>query len=114
MKMYKIMRVKTDGMLYPIGVNRYRSYNVGEWYDAEHIESRKYKTKKGFYGFEKPSSKRYKESLRRGEKRVWVECETEDCELYYHPMDGETWMIAQRMKILRALSERDVNKIMGG
>ena len=114
MKMYKIMRVRSDGMLYSIGVNRNKPYDIDEWYTAEHIVSRKYKTKKGFYGFEKPDNERYKTTLQRGDRRIWVECEVEDYEFYHHVMDGATWVIAQRMRMIRALSDRDVAKIISG
>ena len=112
MKMYKIMRTKSDGMLYSVSVNRHQPYNIDEWMTAEYHLTKKFNDKKGFYGFEKPNSMKYKENLQRGDHRVWVECEVEDWEIVYSTTDKINWVIAQRMKILRALSKSQVGKIL--
>ena len=112
MLMYKVMRVKSDGMLYSINVNRRKPYNIDEWVTAEYILTKHYHDKKGFYGFEKPDVTKYKYKLQRGERRVWVECEVSDYEIVYYAPDQVNWVIAQKMKIIRALSKNDIADIL--
>lgn len=112
MLMYKVMRYQTDGMLYSPNVSRGKPYSIDEWYDAECILTKHYIEEKGFHGYEKPCKTNYKQKLQRGEKRIWVECEVEDWKTKYYAPDGSTWVIAQRMKILRALSDDDIRDVL--
>ena len=112
MLMYKVMRYKSDGMLYSVNVARRKLYSIDEWYEAECILTKHYIEERGFHGYEKPDIPKYKQELQRGEKRIWVECEVSDCETKYNAHDKTTWVIAQRMKILRALSEDDIREIL--
>lgn len=51
--------------------------------------------------------------LSSGEERVWVECEVENWESYDRPeSQGGAWILAQRMKIIRELSNKEVENIM--
>lgn len=51
--------------------------------------------------------------LSSGEERVWVECEVENWESYDRPASqGGAWILAQRMKIIRELSNKEVENIM--
>ena len=51
--------------------------------------------------------------LANGEQRVWVECEVEDWTSYDRPeSQGGSWILAQRMKIVRELSDSDVREIL--
>ena len=112
MLMYKVMRTKSDGMLYSINVNRNKPYNIDEWVNAEYILTKHYRDKKGFYGFEKPDSLKYKEELHRGDRRVWVECEVVNYEMVYYAPDQVNWVIAQKMRIIRPLSQKDIDDIL--
>lgn len=112
MLMYKVMRIKSDGMLYSVNVNRNKPYNIDEWVNAEYILTKHYHDRKGFYGFEKPDSKKYKDKLHRGDRRIWVECEVADYEIVYNAHDQVNWVIAQKMKIIRALSKNEITDIL--
>lgn len=51
--------------------------------------------------------------LANGEQRVWVECEVEDYVTYNHPeSQGGTWVLAQKMKIVRELTTEEVRQIL--
>ena len=43
------------------------------------------------------------------EKRVWVECEGEDCEEYNRPeSQGGNWVLCQRLKLVRVLEKGEI------
>lgn len=51
--------------------------------------------------------------LANGEQRVWVECEVEDYATYNRPeSQGGTWILAQKMKVVRELSMNEVQQIL--
>lgn len=51
--------------------------------------------------------------LANGEQRVWVECEIEDWDTYNRPeSQGGSWILAQKMKIIRELTEIEVMNIL--
>lgn len=53
--------------------------------------------------------------LANGERRVWVECEVEDWNSYNRPeSQGGSWILAQQMKIVRELTENEVEQILKG
>ena len=63
----------------------------------------------------KAKTDEFKMRLANGEQRVWVECEVEDYDTYNRPeSQGGTWILAQRMKINRELTEDEVAAIIGG
>lgn len=52
--------------------------------------------------------------LASGEKRIWCEVEIEDYEFYERPLvQGGTWALAQKMKIIRTLTFEEVDVING-
>jgi hypothetical protein len=51
--------------------------------------------------------------LANGEQRVWVECEVEDWTSYNRPeSQGGSWILAQKMKIIKELTEMEVYEIL--
>lgn len=51
--------------------------------------------------------------LANGERRVWVECEVEDWTSYDRPeSQGGSWILAQRMKIIRELTESEIKDLL--
>lgn len=54
-----------------------------------------------------------RKKLANGEQRVWVECEVEDWTSYNRPeSQGGSWILAQKMKIIRELTEKEVGNIL--
>ena len=102
MKAYKLLRIKKDGKLYPLFINKTVSTPIGEWLQAECIPTVGFAVRCGFHCTFTPYAPHLKMKLASGEERVWVECEVEDWESYDRPeSQGGAWILAQRMKILR-------------
>lgn len=54
-----------------------------------------------------------RKKLANGEQRVWFECEVEDWASYNRPeSQGGSWILAQKMKIIRELTVEEVGNIL--
>ena len=104
MRAYKLLRIKKDGKLYPLFINKKNSAPIGEWLEAECYPTKGFAVRKGWHCCFKPIAPHLKMELASGEKRVWVECEVEDWESYDRPeSQGCAWILAQRMKLIKIL-----------
>lgn len=104
MKAYKLMRIKNDGNLYPLFINKTVATPIGEWLQAECHPTKGFAVRQGFHCCFQPNAPHLKRELANGEKRVWVECEVEDWERYDRPIQqGGAWVLAQRMKVIRVI-----------
>ena len=113
MKAYKLLRMKKDGKLYPLFINKTVSTPIGEWMEAECHPTKGFAVRKGYHCCFKPIAPHLKLTLANGEKRVWVECEVEDWEGYDRPISqGGAWVLAQKMKITKLLTLDEVDKII--
>lgn len=113
MKAYKLLRVKKDGKLYPLFINKTVSTPIGEWMEAECHPTNGFAVRKGWHCTIIPKAPHLAMKLANGEQRVWCEVEIEDYEFYERPqIQGGTWALAQNMKIIRKLSFEEVNKIL--
>ena len=112
MKAYKLLRIKKDGKLYPLFINKTVSTPIGVWLDAECHPTKGFAVRKGWHCCFSPIAPHLKTRLSNGEERVWIECEVEDWETYNRPeSQGGAWILAQRMKINRVLTFEEVDKI---
>ena len=108
-KAYKLLRKKKDGLLYPLFIHKQYSTPIGEWLQAECYPTKGFAVRKGYHCCFQPLAPHLKMKLSSGEERVWVECEVDDWESYDRPASqGGSWVLAQRMKIIRELSENEV------
>lgn len=113
MKAYKLVRKKKDGKLYPLFINKTVSTPIGEWLDAECHPTNGFAIRKGWHCCFRPFAPHLKETLSNGEQRVWVEVEVEDWISYKRPeKQGGSWILAQRMKIIKELSSEEVQHIL--
>jgi hypothetical protein len=104
MRAYKLLRIKKDGKLYPLFINKKNSTPIGEWLEAECCPTKGFAVRKGWHCCFKPVAPHLKMELASGERRVWVECEVEDWESYSRPeSQGGSWILAQRMKLIKIL-----------
>ena len=109
MKAYKLLRIKKDGNLYPLFINKTVSTPIGEWLEAECIPTSGFAVRCGFHCCFNCVAPHLKMKLANGEQRVWVECEVEDYVTYDRPeSQGSTWILAQRMKLIRILNDEEV------
>lgn len=85
MKAYKLMRLKKDGSLGSLFINRKATIPIGEWLEAECIPTDGFQIRKGWHCTFIPQAPHLKEKLANGEVRVWVEVDVEDYETYDRP-----------------------------
>lgn len=112
MKAYKLLRIKKDGKLYPLFINKTVSTPIGQWLQAKCIPTNGFAVRCGFHCAFIPWAPHLKMELASGEKRIWVECEVEDYTTYDRPKSqGSTWILAQRMKLVRVLDMNEVKML---
>ena len=100
MKAYKLVRKLKDGNLSPLFINKKSRIQIGIWLDAEEHPTKRFAVRKGWHCTLKPIAPHLSTN-----GRVWVEVEIEDTELYNRPeSQGGTWVLAQRMKVIRELN----------
>ena len=92
MTAYKLFRLRKDGTLGPLFINRRQRVPVGVWLDAEDHPTKGYKHRPGWHAMDAPHAKHLTER-----DRVWMEVELDDVESTV--MMGRTWYVAQRMRV---------------
>ena len=108
MKVYKLLRIK-DGKLYPLFINRKVETQIGVWMDAECYPTKGFAIRRGWHCCYQPLAPHLKTELASGEKRVWVECEGEDCEEYARSEKyGGNWVLANKLKLVRVLEKGEI------
>lgn len=113
MKAYKLLRVAKDGQLHPLFINRKEPTPFGVWLKAECYPTKGFAVRQGWHATFKPLAPHLSMQLASGEKRIWCEIEVEDWASYDRPeSQGGAWILAQRMKVNRVLSEDEVNQIL--
>ena len=104
MKAYKLLRMKKDGKLYPLFINKTVPTPIGAWMPAECHPTKGFAVRQGWHCCFKPVAPHLKTQLANGERRVLVECEVEDVTTYNRPeSQGGAWILAQRMKITKIM-----------
>lgn len=104
MKAYKLLRVKSDGNLYPLFINKTTPTPVGVWMEAECFPTKGFAVRQGWHCCFKPIAPHLKQELANGEKRIWVEVEVEGWTKYDRPeSQGGAWILADRMMIVRRM-----------
>jgi hypothetical protein len=99
MKAYKLIRKMKDGSLSPLFINKKSRIPVGEWVNAELNPTKGFAVRKGWHCTLEPNAPHLSET-----GRVWVEVEVDDFEYFNRPeSQGGTWVLAQRMKIIKEL-----------
>lgn len=97
---YKLVRKRKDGSYSPLFINKKSRIPIGVWLDAEAHPTQVFAYRKGWHCTLKPIAPHL--SIK---DRVWVEVEVEYTELYNRPeSQGGTWVLAQRMKVIRELN----------
>jgi hypothetical protein len=93
---WKLLRLRKDGTLGPLFINRRQRIEPGEWLLAEDHPTKGYARRPGWHITEKPLAPHLSE---RG--RVWREVEFEDyVELRRPVQQGGLWFLAKRMRVL--------------
>ena len=112
MKAYKLVRKLKDGKLYPLFINKKVPTPIGVWLPAECHPTKGYAVRQGWHCCFTPYAPHLSMKLSSGEQRVWIEAEIEDYSTYDRPeSQGGAWILAQKIKILREISEEEAEKI---
>ena len=102
MKAYKLVRLLKSGEMTPLFINKGLRFEVGKTYKAEFHSTKGFAPRQGLHLCLKPIAPHLSMHLKSGEKRIWIECEVEDYELYDRSeSQGGVWVLAQQMKIIK-------------
>jgi hypothetical protein len=101
MKAYKLMKLRKDGTLGSLFINAKEVYPINVWMKSQNLPTKGFAVRPGWHCCFKMLAPHLKLELVSGEKRVWVEVEVEDYQVYKKPLcQGGQWILADRMKIL--------------
>lgn len=101
---YKLVRVMKDGTLSSLFINKKSRLTVGVWLIAKSHPTKGFAVRGGWHCTLKPEAPHLSLDPKNQVRRAWCEVEIEDYEFYNRPeSQGGTWVLAQKMKILRLL-----------
>jgi hypothetical protein len=93
---WKLFRLRKDGSLGPLFINRKQRVPIGEWLDAEEHPTKGFAFRPGWHC----CSERNAPHLSKN-GRVWVKVEIEDYQEIQRPeRQGGVWFLANRMKVI--------------
>ena len=100
MQAFKLVRMRKDGTLGSLFINRRSVMPVGEWMEALDCPTKGYAHRKGWHCLFKPVAPHL---TTKG--RVWVEVEVEDYETFKRPISqGGEWLLCNKMKVVRVIA----------
>lgn len=101
---YKLLRVRKDGTIGPLFINRKQRIPIGEWLKAEAHKTSGYAFRPGWHCTAKPKAPHL--SMK---GRTWYAVMIEDFVEYKRPLiQGGLWFLAQRMKLIKKLTQKEV------
>ena len=99
MKVYKLLRLRKNGTLGPLFINRKQVIPIGEWMNAEPHRTIGYQFRPGWHCTNAPYAPHLSEN-----GRVWCEVEIEDFKELKRPeSQGGVWFLAEKMRVLNIL-----------
>jgi len=97
---YKLLRVRRDGTIGPLFINRRQRIPVGEWLTAEEHATKGFAFRPGWHCTVRPEAPHLSTK-----GRVWYKVEILEYEKYNRPeSQGGTWLLAQKMRVLEAVA----------
>jgi len=99
MTAYKLLRVRKDGSLGPLFINRRQRIPAGEWLEAEAHPTKGYAFRPGWHAAERPVAPHLSTKGRR-----WYQVELDGTtELKRPASQGSRWFLGKRMKVTGAV-----------
>lgn len=93
---YKLFRVRKDGSLGSLFINRRKRLPINKWIDAEEHPTEGYKFRPYWHCLSKPDAPHL--SMK---DRKWFKVELESVKVLVRPKNqGGTWLLADKIKIL--------------
>lgn len=102
---YKLFRLRVDGTLGPLFINRSQVVPTDKWLWYGKHETKGFAFRPGWHCCAAPSAPHLKENPAQG-RRVWARVEVRYVEEFKRPANqGEVWFLAKRMKVLEVLTD---------
>lgn len=96
---YKLFRLRADGTIGPLFINRRQVLSVGRWYAAEAHPTKGYAYRPGWHILSQPSAPHLS---KRG--RVWAKVEFKNGRPFRRPeSQGGLWYLAEQMMVKEIL-----------
>lgn len=93
---YKLLRIRKDGSLGPLFINKKLRIPFKEWLEAENHPTKGYTVRPGWHVAKQPCAPHL--SLK---DRVWAEVDIDDWYEFKRPVkQGSVWLIARIMRVL--------------
>lgn len=101
-KGFKLFRVRKDGTLGPLFINRKQVIEIGVEYQSEDHPTPKFKHRPHWHICDRPVAPHLSMELKTGEKRVWAEVEFSDyTKMDRPPSQGGKWYLADKMIVTK-------------
>jgi len=98
---YKLFRLRKDGSITSLFINKTRSLPYDEWLEYENYPTKGFAKRPGWHCTVEPKAPHLKMELKSGEKRVWKMVAIEDYSEFERPKNqGGLWFLAKRMLIV--------------
>jgi len=95
-KAYKLLKLRKNGTVGPLFINRRQIIRLNVWLDAENHPTKGYVVRPGWHVTLKPEAPHL--SMR---SRIWMKVEVEDYKEFKRPeSQGVLWLLANRMIVL--------------
>lgn len=105
---YKLLRVRKDGTLGPLFINRKQVIPVGVWLESEDHPTKGYARRPGWHAAPLPHAPHL---TTRG--RVWCRVQIGDFTELRRPLSqGGTWWLAKRMMVESIMEESEVDRVL--
>jgi len=101
-KGFKLFRLRKDGTIGPLFINRKQVIEMGVEYQAENHPTKGFKERAGWHLTTLPIAPHLSMTLKSGEKRIWAEVEFSDYESIDRSFNqGGTWHLAKKMTVTK-------------
>lgn len=99
MKTYKLFRLKKNGDITSLFINKQRVLKLGEWMNANNYPTKGFAERMGWHSLKKKSAPHLSKK-----GRIWCEVEIEDFKEFKRPKSqGGVWFLSKKMKINKVL-----------
>jgi hypothetical protein len=99
---YKLLRVRSDGTLGTLFINRQQVIPFNQWLQAGEYKTKGYALRPGWHATLKPEAPHLKMQLANGEVRQWYMVELINERVYNRPeSQGGTWVLGSAMRVMK-------------
>jgi hypothetical protein len=99
---YKLLRVRNDGTLGPLFINRDQVIPINQWLQAEDHKTKGYAHRPGWHAALRPHAPHLRARPANGEVRKWYMVEMAGTQLYDRPeSQGGTWVLGSAMRVMK-------------